>query len=115
MGVLVCADSYNSDIAQELKDQGAELLVSPAAWGPGGCAPDGEWEQRTLETGLAMMVCNRSGKERSDMDMLGAVSVVAKDGARLLCGSSDRSVVLTFDWDLDAMTVVSNDYHRVYL
>jgi N-carbamoylputrescine amidase len=115
VGVLVCADGYKNDVPQVLKDRGAQVLVSPAAWGPGGCAPDGEWEQRTIDTGLPIMVCNRSGRERSDLDFREAVSVVAQDGERLLCGLSDRSVVLTFDWDLDAMTLLSQDYHRTYL
>jgi N-carbamoylputrescine amidase len=115
VGLLVCADSYRPDVPQELKKNGAQVLVSPAAWGPGGCAPAGEWEQRTVDTGLPIMVCNRSGKERADLDFQEAVSVVAKDGVRLLSGFSGRSVVLTFDWDLDAMTLLSQDYHRTYL
>ncbi len=114
VGMLICADAYRNEIAQELKDKGAQVLVSPAAWGPGGCAPAGEWEQRTLDTGLPIMVCNRSGKERDDLDCRGAESVVATNGVRLLSGFSDRSVVLTFDWDLDTMTLLSEGYHRAY-
>lgn len=115
VGVLVCADGYKNDVPQILKEQGAQVLVSPAAWGPGGCAPAGEWEQRTVDTGLPIMVCNRTGKERSDLDFQEAESVVAKDGVRVLSGCSDRSVVLAFDWDLDTMTSMSADYQRHYL
>ena len=115
VGVLICADGYRNDVPQALKDQGAEVLVSPAAWGPGGCAPAGEWEQRTIDTGLPIMVCNRSGKERADLDFREAVSVVARDGVRVLSAYSDRSVVLTFDWDLDDMAPVSPDFQRTYL
>jgi N-carbamoylputrescine amidase len=115
VGILVCADSYKNDVPQVLKDQGAEILVSPASWGPGGCGPDGEWEQRTLDTGLPIIVCNRSGVEREDLDFRQAESVVARDGERLLTATSADSVVLTFDWDLDAMTSMSQDFERVYL
>jgi 5-aminopentanamidase len=115
VGVLVCADGYLNDVPQHLKDQGAQILVSPAAWGPGGCAPAGEWEQRTLDTGLPIMVCNRSGKERADLDFREAVSVVARDGERVLSAYSDRSVVLTFDWDRDDMAPVSQEFQRTYL
>jgi N-carbamoylputrescine amidase len=115
VGILVCADSYRNDVPQVLKDQGAEILVSPASWGPGGCGPDGEWEQRTLDTGLPIIVCNRSGIERDDLDFREAESVVARDGARLLTATSANSVVLTFDWDLDAMTSMSRDFERIYL
>jgi N-carbamoylputrescine amidase len=115
VGILVCADSYKNDVPQALQAQGADILVSPASWGPGGCGPDGEWEQRTLDTGLPIIVCNRSGIERHDLDFREAESVVARNGKRLLTATSARSVVLTFDWDLDAMTSVSQDFERTYL
>ncbi|MFQ6028837.1 MAG: carbon-nitrogen hydrolase family protein [Dehalococcoidia bacterium] len=115
VGVLVCADAYRNEVAQELKDKGAELLVSPVSWGPGQCEPDGEWEQRTVDTGLPIMVCNRSGIEEEELDYRGAESVVAKNGKRLLTATSDCSVVLSFDWDFDAMTTLSEDFHRTYL
>ena len=115
VGILVCADSYKNDIPQLLKENGAELLVSPASWSPGGCGPDGEWEQRTLDTGLPIIVCNRSGMESDDLDFRGAESIVAQNGNRLLSTTSDCSVVLTFDWDLDTMTTLSQDFTRTYL
>lgn len=115
VGILVCADSYKNDVPQMLKDNGAQILVSPASWSPGGCGPDGEWEQRTVDTGLPIIVCNRSGFERYDLDFREAESVVARNGDRLLSTTSDRSVVLTFDWDLDAMTSLSEDFTRTYL
>ena len=68
VGIVICADAYRNDVAGLLKDRGARLLVSPASWGPGDCGPVGEWEQRTLDTGLPIMVCNRSGWEADDLD-----------------------------------------------
>ena len=111
-GILICADGYKNDVAQVLKDKGARVLVSPAAWGPGDCAPDGEWEQRTLDTGLPMMVCNRSGGEGDDLDYSLAESVVAHGGERLLVATSKRSVVLSFDWDMDQMKLLSPGFSR---
>jgi N-carbamoylputrescine amidase len=115
VGVLVCADAYKNDVAQVLKDRGARLLVSPSSWSPGGCGPDGEWEQRTIDTGLPIMVCNRSGYEQEDLDFRNADSVVAQNGQRLLSAQSDGSVVLSFDWDLDEMSLISEDFQRTYL
>jgi predicted amidohydrolase len=115
VGILVCADSYRNDVAQELKEKGAQVLVSPVSWGPGPCAPDGEWEQRTIDTGLPIMVCNRSGIEDASLDFRQAESIVAQHGRRLLAGSCDRSVVLSFDWDMNAMTLLSEDFQRAYL
>ncbi len=114
VGLLVCADAYKNEVAQVLKDKGAQIFVSPAAWGPGSCAPDGEWEQRTVDTGIPIIVCNRSGIENAELDYRRAESVVAKDGKRLLEAISERSVILTFDWDLDTMTTLSQEFARSY-
>ena len=35
VGLLICADAYTPAIATALKAQGAQMLVSAAAWGPG--------------------------------------------------------------------------------
>ena len=32
-GILICADGYKNEVAEDLKDGGAEILVSPVAWG----------------------------------------------------------------------------------
>ena len=114
VGVLVCADSYKNEVAQVLKDKGAELLVSPSSWGPGRCGPDGEWERRTIDTGLPIMVCNRSGYEEEELDYRTAESVVAQGGERLMSAYSERSVVLSFDWDITNMSLLSKDFERTY-
>lgn len=115
VGVMVCADAYKNEVAQALKDRGAQLYVSPVSWGPGQCAPDGEWEQRSLDNGIPIIVCNRSGQEDEELDYREAESVVAKDGRRLLEATSDCSVILSFDWDLDQMICLSADFDRIYL
>ena len=115
VGILICADAYKNEVAAELQRKGAQVLVSPSAWGPGQCGPDGEWERRSGDTGLPIMVCNRTGVEPDELDYRGAESVVAQNGQRLLAGTSDRSVILTFDWDMDTMTLLSEDFHRTYL
>ena len=115
VGILVCGDAYKNNVAQGLRDKGAKVLVSPAAWGPGDCGPNGEWEQRTIDTGLPIMVCNRSGWEADDLDYRQAESLVAQNGRRLLTSSCDRSVVLSFDWDMDAMTLLSQEFSQTYV
>ena len=116
VGVVICADAYRNDVAGTLQERGARLLVSPASWGPGDCGPLGEWEQRTLDTGLPIMVCNRSGWEADDLDFNEAVSVVALNGERALeayCG--EESAALVFDWDLDGMAPLSEEYEVAWL
>jgi 5-aminopentanamidase len=114
IGLLICADAYTSDIVASLKSQGADMLVSPASWGPGLHGPNGEWEQRTVETRLPLIVCNRTGQDHT-LSFVGAESLVVQNGKRLLAHHSERSVVLTFDWNLATMELISNTYHKDYL
>jgi hypothetical protein len=65
VGMLICADAYTSEIARNLQAQGAQLLVSAAAWAPGHHGPNGEWERCTHDTGLPLIVCNRDRTGRS--------------------------------------------------
>jgi predicted amidohydrolase len=109
IGMLVCADAYTEDIAGTLRALGCELLVSLAAWGPGLNGPAGEWEQRTIETGLPLIVCNRTGKELS-LDFSEAESLVMRNGRRLLSHRSPSSAVLTFDWSTRRMLPTSSEF-----
>ncbi len=61
------------------------------------------------------MVCNRSGVEKDELDYSRAESVVAQDGERLMSAWSENSVVLSFNWDLENMTLLSEDFQRSYL
>jgi hypothetical protein len=61
------------------------------------------------------MVCNRSGVESEDLDYRQAESVVAQHGRRLLAEACDQSAVLSFDWDADAMALLSRDFQRAYI
>jgi predicted amidohydrolase len=114
VGILICADAYSPGIARSLQAQGAELLVSSAAWAPGFHGPDGEWERCTLDTGLPLFVCNRTGPDRT-LDFTGAESVIVKDGARLLSLGSERSAIFTLEWDLKMQTLVTQASQRTDL
>ncbi len=99
IGMLICADAYTHKVTDALMAAGSDLLVSPCAWGPGENGPEGEWEQRSAETGLPLFVCNRTGRE-STLSFLEAESLVIRNGERLLAHRSPNSVVLTFHWDV---------------
>ncbi len=90
------------------------MLVSPTSWGPGIHGPNGEWEQRTHETGLPLIVCNRTGAEKT-LDFWNAPSLVIQNGQRLLTHISRKSAVLTFNWDFDEMTLRSSAYSIDYV
>jgi N-carbamoylputrescine amidase len=102
VGVLVCSDAYTANIARALRFAGARLLVAPTSWGPGIHGPNGEWEDRTRETGLPLIVANRTGVEPS-FDFGKAPSLVVKNGDRLLSHTSDRSAILMCEWDFTGM------------
>src|ERR671936_717622 len=96
VGLLICADAYPPGPALRLRDDGAQLLVSSAAWWPGRWGPNGEWEARTLETGLPLIVCNRTGRD-GQSDMIDAESVIVDRGVRLLTLRSPDSAVFVVD------------------
>jgi predicted amidohydrolase len=114
VGILICADAYSPAIARSLKAQGACLLVSSAAWAPGLYGPNGEWEQRTRDTGLPLLVCNRTGHDPT-LNFTAAESVVIKDGQRLLSFHSQRSCIVTLEWDLQAQNLATPEYQRTDL
>jgi predicted amidohydrolase len=114
VGLLICADMSSAELCRSLRTQGARLLVSAAAWGPGVHGPSGEWERCSRETGLPVVVCNRTGPDRT-LDFTRAESVVVKDGTRLLSFASARSAVVLVDWDLTAQTLLKPDPEVVFL
>jgi predicted amidohydrolase len=114
VGILICGDAFSPGIADSLKNRGAELLVSAAAWAPGFHGPNGEWERCSRDTGLPLLVCNRTGADRT-LDFTDAESVVVKDGRPLLSFSSRISTVVVFDWDLKAQGPVSPKFETLPL
>lgn len=62
LGLMICADAYSQRLASELAQHGAQVFISLAAWAPGFHGPSGEWEQRSLETGLPVLVSIAPGR-----------------------------------------------------
>ena len=114
VGVLICADAYSPGIAKSLQTQGAHLLVSSAAWAPGLHGPNGEWERCTRDTGLPLLVCNRTGPDRT-LNFTEAESVIVKGGQRLLSFRAERSAIFTIEWNLKTQTLAIPEYQTTYL
>ncbi len=113
VGLPICADIYEPERALEFKRKGAQMLICPAAWGHK-YGPGDRWEKRTAETGIPLWVCNRTGREKQ-VDWNKAESIVAKDGRRLLQKAVKHSSLLLFDWDMDNMTLLSDDFEVIDL
>ena len=111
VGALICADAAAPALARRLQEQGAQLLIAPSAWSPGPHGPAGEWEARSAESGLPVIVCNRT-RDEAGLRFSAAESVVVVGGQRRLAARSRTSVVFTFDWDRAAMTLRSDAFQR---
>ena len=106
VGLLICADAYTPAIVNALKANGARLMISSANWAPGFHGPEGIWERATADTGLPLIVCNRTGEDTT-MNFTGAESVVASGGTRLLSLSSASAAIFMIDWDVRRATLAS--------
>jgi predicted amidohydrolase len=111
---LICADAYTPAIANSLKAHGAQILVSSAAWAPGLHGPNGEWERCTKDTGLPLLVCNRTGPDRT-LNFIQAESVVVQDGKRLLAFQSARAAIFIIDWNLATNHLASRRFQQIAL
>jgi len=99
VGLLICADAYTPALAKGLEEQGAQILLSAAAWSPFPHGPEGAWEARSRETGLPLVVCNRTGKDLS-LDFSEAESGVYVDGQKSF-GHHGEEALLLVDWELE--------------
>lgn len=100
VGILICADAYKPDLAGRYRQQGAKILLSPANWPPvGDMGPNGYWEARTLETGLSLVVANRTGKE-PDIDFSAGESAIVAGGRKLMIFTSGITRIIYVDWDV---------------
>jgi predicted amidohydrolase len=99
VGVLICADTYKPEPAADYRRQGAAILLAPANWPPvEGMGPGDLWERRSAETGLPLIVNNRTGRE-PELDFSRGESVVAAGGERLYSFSTSQSRLFYVDWD----------------
>ena len=99
VGVLICADTYRPEPAARLRGQGAAILLAPSAWPPvEGMGPGDVWERRSAETGLPLVVNNRTGRE-SELDFSTGESVVAAGGERHFVFTAERTRLFYVDWD----------------
>jgi 5-aminopentanamidase len=114
VGLLICADFYRPEPAAELKRLGADLLISSAAWWPGEWGPHGEWEARSAETGLPVIVCNRTGVD-GRRQLAGSESAVVDDGERILTMRAPDSTGFILDCRLRAGRMTGCTVVRTFL
>lgn len=109
-GILICADSWYVSHAILLKEQGAQVIIVPAAWPPGQCGPGDCWENCSRFTHLPVWVCNQTGN-RDRFDFSQAESVVIAQGKKQLFYKGLEAAVLVFDWDVAEQRLVSKAFN----
>ena len=108
-GILICADCWFMEHSRELKDQGAEVIMIPAAWPPGECGPGDCWERCSQVSGLPVWVCNQTGNQEI-LDLSQAQSAVVVNGITRLTYSGLQQAVLLFDWDKKRQCTESKEF-----
>jgi predicted amidohydrolase len=99
VGLLICADAYKDEISNRHRLMGARILLSPANWPPAGeMGPKGYWEERSRETGLPLIVANRTGVEPG-IDFSAGESAAIANGRRLFTFVSPTSQLLLLEWN----------------
>ncbi|AII59702.1 carbon-nitrogen hydrolase [Dehalococcoides mccartyi CG4] len=111
LGMLICADTYDGKHAKILAGQGAKLIIAAAAWGSK-YPPEERWKKRTVETGLPLWVCNRTGREKQ-VDFTQARSVVVEDGVEKLVYIGEKSAMLVFDFDPGSKRTLSQTFRII--
>lgn len=112
VGILIYSDAYSPPIVERLRENGAKLFVSPAAWAPGMNGPNGEWERVTVDTGVPLFVCNQTGHDAA-MNFTDSVSTVVQNGQRLLSLTSGVSKLFLISWDVRARALASHQYQEI--
>lgn len=79
IGFMIGEDMYSPYMAKVLKNMGTKLIVAAAAHGKEEGSMSKEWENRSRETDLPILVCNRTGREM-DVSFMGGESVAISNG-----------------------------------
>ena len=110
IGMLICADTWESHHGKTLADDAAQLLVVSVAWGHK-YPPMDHWKRLSSETGLPVWVCNRTGMERG-IDWSQAESVVIVRGEPVF-KYSGHAAILLFEWDKTHMEPEANSFEVI--
>jgi predicted amidohydrolase len=99
VGYYICADVVNQDITDAYLADGADILLSSAAWYPDpSMGPEEYWKNVTEMAGIPLIIANTAGK-KGKIDYTGSISGVYRDGEiRYRIPGSDQ-VVAFVDWN----------------
>ena len=102
VGMMICADGRNPEIARTLAHRGAWLILDPTAWvgnGPSyGEMPNPQVEfslrVRAIENGIWIAAADKCGSETGAVHYVGKSMVVAPDGSVIAAAAADVTALL---------------------
>jgi predicted amidohydrolase len=103
IGIMICADGRNPEIARTLAAEGAWLIADPTAWvgiGPAhdriaNVQADYMLRVRALENGVWIAAADKCGSELGAVHYVGRSQIVAPDGSVAACaGASQPQLIL---------------------
>ena len=99
IGYYVCADAANRALTRSYQRQGAQILLSSAAWYPSRTmGPLPFWRSVTRRTGLPFVVANTTGMKGS-IDFRNSASGVFVHGVAVVKERASRPRLVVVDWD----------------
>jgi hypothetical protein len=96
IGLLICADATSHCRRSACAMLARSCSSQPRRGGRANGRPKGEWEARTLDTGLPMIVCNRTGCDH-DTQLFDSESVVVDRGEKLLTLGAPEATAFIVD------------------
>lgn len=110
VGVLVCADAWFGENAEQLGNLGADLIIVVAAWPPGcGGPPENAWERCSkMSGGLPVIICNQTGTTNK-MNCLIAKSAAVYNG-KILFDYQGLAAILMLDFDCNSKKFISRKF-----
>ena len=102
IGMLVCADGRQPEIARSLALAGAQIILDPTCWVTYGANPqalnnpqaDFMLATRAWENGVWCVASDKVGLERGTVLYAGRSSIIAPTGQKIAVGPSDQEAVV---------------------
>lgn len=105
IGMMICADGRQPEIARSLALAGAQIILDPTCWVTYGTDPrnlhnpqaDFMLATRAWENGVWCVASDKLGLERGTVLYAGRSAIIAPSGQKVAEGSSDREEIVVAD------------------
>ncbi|MDF2595355.1 MAG: Nitrilase/cyanide hydratase and apolipoprotein N-acyltransferase [Clostridia bacterium] len=106
-GFLLGEDLCYKDVAYQNQKMGAKILLAGTAWPEVEWDVTKEWQERSTETGLPLIVCNRTGLDGSiDFSQSTSMIIMPRQNAYRFSRVSPSVLIIDFDKSCNHFWVV---------